>query len=229
MSPISASSVMPVAAEATIIRTPNSEATTMTKPIATRKRKRAKLGFDEIEIIELPVGLGDNPGGLDGPPVSCCFYEPQLRIKVCLEVFEGQRPQRRTRKQLRLSKRLREKLLLKHGYSQDDITRATFEARKARFDRVLSSTTAYYPPKSGSTSSVSTTSAAAAESGSSCCFSTPPLPRPPKGFVFANSAHLTRGTSFFGDPAPPPEESAAAPPLPSGPSSPQAVPPTSES
>jgi hypothetical protein len=99
-----------------------------------------KLRFNAIEIIEFPVGLGDNPSVPDGPPVSCCFEGPQRRVTVALELFEEYRPKRRSRRDLRLCKKRREKLLLRRGYSEEDISRATLEARKARFDRMLALT-----------------------------------------------------------------------------------------
>mmetsp|Transcript_135912 Transcript_135912/g.202120 ORF Transcript_135912/g.202120 Transcript_135912/m.202120 type:complete len:130 (+) Transcript_135912:61-450(+) len=117
----------------------NTKASSKKKPLLAAKAAK-KLRFNTIEIIEFPVGLGDNPSVPDGPPISCCFDNPQRRVTVALELFEEYRPQRRSRKQIRLDRDFREMLLLKRGYSEDEISRASLEARRARFDRMLAVT-----------------------------------------------------------------------------------------
>jgi hypothetical protein len=101
---------------------------------ATKKRK---ISFDRIEIIELPIILGDHPCVQDGPPVSVC-WNPQLRVSVCLERFENARKHHRRRFPRRMNKCTRQYLLAKHGFCQQDMDRATIEAKKTKLERFFS-------------------------------------------------------------------------------------------
>ena len=106
---------------------------------AIRKAMNSKkrIRFDQIEIIELPVTLGDNPSVKDGPPVSCS-WDAQLRATVNLDLFEQCRPKRRGRRNLVLGRRAREDLLSKHGVSEGAMYEASLEANRVKTDRMVS-------------------------------------------------------------------------------------------
>lgn len=103
-----------------------------TKVVPKRKKEQRRLSFDTIEIIELPIILGDNPSVQDGPPLAVSWM-PQFRVTVELETFEAIRPPRK--KPCRLCKTLRKKLLQKHGFPQKEIEQAILEARQTQLDR----------------------------------------------------------------------------------------------
>ena len=112
---------------------------TIKKTLAKRSKKASlkSLRFDQIEIIELPFTLGDNPCVNGGAPLSCS-WDPQLRVKVSLETFEKLRPKRRALHELILGKELREMVLTKHGFSEGDISQAEIDAKKVQLERMLS-------------------------------------------------------------------------------------------
>jgi hypothetical protein len=105
-------------------------------PAGSTKKKK-KISFDQIEIIELPIILGDHPCVQDGPPVSVC-WKSQLRVSVCLERFENARKQHRRRFPHRISKCTRQDLLARHGFCQRDMDQATIEAKKTKLERFFS-------------------------------------------------------------------------------------------
>ena len=119
----------------TILGKSNSVSPTKTQYARNGSKKR--LRFHQIEIIELPISIGDNPCVTDGPPVACS-WDTQLRVTINLDFFEQHRPKRRAIPQLILSRRTRERLLQKQGFSEGDISQATLEARRAKFDRMMS-------------------------------------------------------------------------------------------
>lgn len=103
----------------------------------TKKDSKRKIRFDTVEIIELPIGLGDNPCVRGGPPISCT-WNPQFRLCANLDHFETMRlPLRRGCR--RLCHRLRTALVEKHGgFSQVEIDEATINAKKAKLERFFS-------------------------------------------------------------------------------------------
>ncbi len=102
--------------------------------IKTCKTKR-KISFHQVEIIELPIVLGDHPCVQDGPPVSVCWI-PQLRCVVDLNRFEQLRTQRRPPR--RINKLVRQWLLTKQGVSQSEMDDAIIAAKKIKLERFFS-------------------------------------------------------------------------------------------
>lgn len=94
---------------------------------------KRSISFSQIEIIELPVTLGDSPSVRDGPPVSC-EWDAQRRYQLPLNVFETYRPKRRQRSKLLLSRQTRERILLQHGVSSSDMYLATLEVQRVQKD-----------------------------------------------------------------------------------------------
>ena len=68
-----------------------------------------RVSFGNVEIIELPYALGDNPSVTCGVPISAS-WKSQKRTKLQLDYFETYRPNRRTKKQLLLSREDRKQL-----------------------------------------------------------------------------------------------------------------------
>ena len=58
------------------------------------KRKRS-VRFDQIEIIELPIILGDNPSSSTGGPPMTVDWEALRRTEFGLDFYEKFRPQRK--------------------------------------------------------------------------------------------------------------------------------------
>lgn len=105
-----------------------------------------KIRFDKVDIIELPIGLGDNPsvqGG--GPPISCSWH-PQLRLSADLDKFERMRAPLRRGYCRRICQKLRTALVEKHGgFSQVEIDMAIIDAKKAKLERFFSFMTSNRP------------------------------------------------------------------------------------
>jgi len=86
--------------------------------------------FCNIEIRKYWFELSDNPSVTSGPPIGIGWkYSPQT-VKITVEEFEEVRPKRRCRDELKMKSRTRERLLLRCGYSHEDIEKATKEAKK---------------------------------------------------------------------------------------------------
>jgi hypothetical protein len=71
--------------------------------------KKKKVSFADVEIIELPYTLGDNPSVSLGVPISAS-WEAQKRTTMNLDFFETYRPTRRTKQELALSREDRKHL-----------------------------------------------------------------------------------------------------------------------
>ena len=81
-------------------------------PIITMKTtstRSKRVKFSQIEIIELPYALGDNPSVSCGVPITAS-WEAQKRTTLNLDFFETYRPVRRNKRQLALSRDARKQL-----------------------------------------------------------------------------------------------------------------------
>jgi hypothetical protein len=99
-----------------------------------------KVSFGNLTITEYPMELGDNPSCGSGAPVTI-GWEPQGSQIRNMELYEYTRFPRRSGKQLYLSVQNRARLLLKGGYTLQEIGRATHGvelARKLRADSISS-------------------------------------------------------------------------------------------
>ena len=98
---------------------------------------KKQVSFRSIEIIELAIALGDNPCVSAGAPLTT-EWEAQSRSSFEIDFFETHRPRRRSARELLISSRAREYLLLKHGYAMEDIFTASKNASKAKRERIES-------------------------------------------------------------------------------------------
>jgi hypothetical protein len=74
-------------------------------PLYTRSSRR--VAFHEVEIIELPMMVGDGPSV--GVPLTV-DWQPQDRSTFDIDFFEQFRPERRNKLQLRIGPESRERL-----------------------------------------------------------------------------------------------------------------------
>jgi hypothetical protein len=93
-----------------------------------------QVSFDSIEIIELPMTLGDNPSVSKGAPLTV-EWVAQQRTTFGIDFFEKYRPSRRSRRGLVLSAEVREKILLDRGFCLEEILSASWEVEAAKVRR----------------------------------------------------------------------------------------------
>jgi len=93
--------------------------------------------FGTLEIREYPITLGDNPGGVQGPPITLDWQhnEKQTRL-VELENYEDTRGPRRDRRELYMGDNLRRwRLLRENGFKMEELNRACSDAENVRRQR----------------------------------------------------------------------------------------------
>jgi hypothetical protein len=98
-----------------------------------QQRRPRSVQFQSVEIIELAYTVGDNPSVSSGVPLSI-EWGAQRRSTLELTFFENHRPPRGDQC-ARMSSRFRAKLLLRSGYSHDEIQTATEEAHRTKMGR----------------------------------------------------------------------------------------------
>lgn len=98
---------------------------------------RRRASFGTLEIREYPITLGDNPGGVQGPPVSLDWKHNEKRTKVIpLDAYEDTRAPRRDRREMYMADNLRRwRLLRENGYTMDELNRACSAAENVRRQR----------------------------------------------------------------------------------------------
>jgi hypothetical protein len=95
---------------------------------------KKRVTFHTIEIIELPMSLGNHPDVSGGPPLTT-EWTAQKRTILNIDFFEAYRPARESARGLIISKAHREQLLLEHGFSWDDIQEAANTAATIKKER----------------------------------------------------------------------------------------------
>lgn len=123
------------------------------------------IHFGTIEIVELPMVIGDNPSTI-GVPITVDWWYPcdiegdddhdsdqrhtrtrrglvqsipnEYKRILPLDVYEKERSTRRSRKQLHWSRQAREEMLLRQGFTEQEMRLAEFEALIIRRSRRLS-------------------------------------------------------------------------------------------
>jgi hypothetical protein len=93
-----------------------------------------KVQFNELEIIEFTVILGDNPACRSGPAIQLSWM-PQSRRNVDLDFFENTHPKRRTAREILMPSTLRTKMLQKSGYSLEEINAADLVNQRVKHGR----------------------------------------------------------------------------------------------
>jgi hypothetical protein len=103
------------------------------------QQAKKSVRFKTIEIFEYPITLGDNPSVTSGAPLTI-EWEVQRKSKFPLEYFEKHRPAHKQKNSLRISGKGRKQLLLRCGFSHEEIINAALEAtemKKERLDTIL--------------------------------------------------------------------------------------------
>lgn len=106
-------------------------------------QRQRTASFSTLEIREYAITLGDNPGGVQGPPISLDWeYDGEQTQVIPLETYEDTRPPRRKRSEMYMAENLRRwRLLRENGCSLNDIDKATKAAETVRKQRKKSIST----------------------------------------------------------------------------------------
>jgi hypothetical protein len=93
-----------------------------------------QVSFSELTIAEYPMILGDHPSCSVGPPLQL-DWNPQTITTRNLELYEYCRSERRQRKQLAIPVQKRTHLLLKGGYSLEEIAESALTVASVKSHR----------------------------------------------------------------------------------------------
>lgn len=100
--------------------------------------RRNTVQFESVEIREYPRALSDNPSTTSGPPIGLSWkYSDTISIEI--DLFESHRlGTRRTKREFAIPSHVREKMLLKAGYSRHEIRKAASKASQEKGRRIAS-------------------------------------------------------------------------------------------
>lgn len=102
--------------------------------------QNCKTEFAFLEVREYPMILGDNPSCVDGPPVTLDWaHDPHTMFVLDVNTFERMRGERRPMSQMVISRTVREKTLLRVGYSKKEMVNVVRQVRKDKHSRMVSS------------------------------------------------------------------------------------------
>jgi len=101
--------------------------------VANIEKRKKSVRFDQVEVIEFPYILGDNPSVSFGPPISMT-HTHQDRFSVDLIEYDDakQTIHRRSMQEMKMDQMLRTHILQSSGHSLRDIMHATAEAQAAQ-------------------------------------------------------------------------------------------------
>lgn len=104
---------------------------------ATDNRSKSySVTFQNVDIHEFSMTLGDHPAACSGPPVRLDWDASLKFFEVNLEEYEKLRIRRRNRKQLKLSLQQRHNILVKErGFSFEEVKGAWHDALEIRRQR----------------------------------------------------------------------------------------------
>jgi hypothetical protein len=100
------------------------------------KKSSSKVSFQNVTIREYDLTLGDNPSVSYGPPVSLDWNYSEMKA-LSLDLYEGNRPQRRSMRQMNINFYQRKHLLTMNGYTEEEIEQAKRNASKVRSQRAV--------------------------------------------------------------------------------------------
>eukprot|EP00529_Nitzschia_sp_RCC80_P035665 CAMPEP_0113482596 /NCGR_PEP_ID=MMETSP0014_2-20120614/23001_1 /TAXON_ID=2857 /ORGANISM="Nitzschia sp." /LENGTH=176 /DNA_ID=CAMNT_0000376119 /DNA_START=127 /DNA_END=657 /DNA_ORIENTATION=- /assembly_acc=CAM_ASM_000159 len=101
------------------------------------QKQKKHVDFESLTIREYPVILGDNPNVSSGAPLSLGWeYTEQPRRNI--DMYEYTRKERRSRKHLAIPVEVRGQILLKMGYSIEELAMATMESDEIKRQRAES-------------------------------------------------------------------------------------------
>ena len=97
------------------------------------------VSFNQLEIREYNMILGDHPSAQSGPPVQLSWDHDHYQT-IDLESYERGREPRRTRRNLKLSFEQRKDMLVDSGFTLRDIEKAwstAMQIRQQRYETVM--------------------------------------------------------------------------------------------
>mmetsp|Transcript_19593 Transcript_19593/g.27196 ORF Transcript_19593/g.27196 Transcript_19593/m.27196 type:complete len:319 (-) Transcript_19593:1918-2874(-) len=100
------------------------------------RKSSSKVNFQDVTIREYDLTLGDNPSVSCGPPISLDWTYSE-NDSLCLNAYEGNRPQRRTSRQLCVNYYQRMNILSNLGHTEEEIKQAKNEAKKSKNQRAI--------------------------------------------------------------------------------------------
>jgi hypothetical protein len=105
-------------------------------PIIRTDTSGKKVGFQDVDIREFKMTLGNHPSATSGPPVMMDSEPFSPRKVMTLEQYEATRPPRRKRRQLKLTLQQRHNILVKErGLRFEEVKEAWQEALEIRKQR----------------------------------------------------------------------------------------------
>lgn len=123
--------------------TSTSTSTTIVNQIPSPPARPPKrVQFSTVTIAEHPMIVGDNPGGLQGCPVTIA-WQPVATTTLSLTDYEATRPPRRDQSQMALPATVRETILRHWGHSREDIRAGLRAANILRAQRSHTRQTAH--------------------------------------------------------------------------------------
>jgi hypothetical protein len=96
-----------------------------------------RVVFRDIEILEFPYILGDNPSVSAGVPIAL-GHDLEGKVTMELDTYENCRKKRRSRKKLAIPVHIRAQILLSKGYSLEAIATAALRADEMKRERIAS-------------------------------------------------------------------------------------------
>lgn len=103
---------------------------------STIRTNTSMVDFSTLEIREYPITLGNNPGGVQGPPICLDWkHEEEKTVFVSLDEYETKREPRRSENDLYIPECLRRWKLLEQGVSMRRMQKASKEADNVRKQR----------------------------------------------------------------------------------------------
>jgi hypothetical protein len=129
MKEIKASNMKRVASTGSFFHPPPTETKTL-------KKSSSKVSFQNVTIREYGLTLGDNPCVSYGPPVSLDWNYSEKKA-LSLDLYEGNRPQRRSMRQMTINHYQRKHLLTMHGHTEEEIKQAKRDASKVKRQRAV--------------------------------------------------------------------------------------------
>jgi len=99
-------------------------------------QRNLSASFSTIQIREYPITLGNNPGGLKGPPITLEWkHDDEKTLVISLEDYEKTRPPRRDESDLYIPEYLRRWRLLEKGFTMKEMQKAASDAKSTRQQR----------------------------------------------------------------------------------------------
>jgi hypothetical protein len=103
-------------------------------PKEIEKESLVTVRFDKLTVREYEQILGDNPACTSGPSLTIGWSYTELG-PLPIDDFESLRSRRRSSRNLVLSRSVREKILRRAGYLNNEITEGVRRVNKARVER----------------------------------------------------------------------------------------------